>query len=975
MLGRLSQISHGTTMFAGIDPGYQLSMRRSLWLLAILLVVQLASWLAPTPHNYQGIPHYLLLHSVMEMFSVVVSMMVFSVCWNSHANKTPDSLALLAGIFFAVGCLDFSHTFSYVGMPDFISSNDSEKHLTFWLSARTLAAVGLLVVAWRSWDKVIHTPTKYWTLAGLCALTALIIWTVIYHQDWLPHWFIPGQGLTLLKKQVEYGVVCVHLLTLVVLWRKLRTRQPFDPGLLFAAVGVLAMSEVFFTMYTTMTGAYNVLGHIYKVIAYYLIYRSVVVQTIDRPYRELASAQENLELAVSASNTGLWDMAPSTGQSYMSPVLKAQLGYQDEELDNQYATWLSLLHPDDREQAVRRIEDCLSDKRDGTYESEFRLRHKDGSYRWILSRGKRQTDARTQVVRLVGSHTDITERKRETSRFQHAVEASPNAMIMVDERGTIVLANSRADRMFGYEPQSLVGGGLDMLVPESLRSTHQQLRHRFMRAPTDRAMGEGRVLFARHRDGHEFRVEIGLTPIEEQDGRYVLASVVDITDQIEAQQRIEKLINYDTLTGLPNRQLLKDRVDHALSAAMRSGNRMAVLFIDIDNFKYINDTLGHQLGDLLLVEIATRLSALVKEADTVARIGGDEFVIVLTEGGEDAVAREASRIVASISSRYDIGDQELVVTPSIGISMYPDDGVDFETLLQHADTAMYRVKEEGRNDFRFFAKEMQLRTMRLLQLENAMHQALESQQFQLVYQPQFGREGRRPVGVEALLRWHHPKLGTISPAEFIPLAESNGLIIPIGTWVLRTAVAQMKAWLDAGLPPMVMAVNLSAAQFRHANLPALVTQILEDAELPPEYLELELTESVAMQDPMKVIRVMDDLHQRGVRMSIDDFGTGYSSLSYLKKFRVYKLKIDQSFVRDIATDADDRAIVTAIIQLARSLGFITIAEGVETQAQCDFLLAQGCDEFQGYLFSKPVPPEQVVSLIAQSASAPSPETH
>jgi EAL domain-containing protein (putative c-di-GMP-specific phosphodiesterase class I) len=301
--------------------------------------------------------------------------------------------------------------------------------------------------------------------------------------------------------------------------------------------------------------------------------------------------------------------------------------------------------------------------------------------------------------------------------------------------------------------------------------------------------------------------------------------------------------------------------------------------------------------------------------------------------------------------------------------MYPEDGTAFEELYQHADTAMYKAKQDGRNGFRFYSAEMQSHTQRTLALEGAMRQALELGQFDLDYQPQLSVDGCTVVGVEALLRWKHPELGMVSPGEFIPLAESNGLIIPIGTWVLRKAARQLRAWLDAGLPPMVMAVNLSAVQFRHTNLPALVTEILRDEQLAPEYLELELTESVTMADPQGAIDVMDDLHDRGIRMSIDDFGTGYSSLSYLKKFKVYKLKIDQSFVRDIATDGDDRAIVAAIVQMAHSMGFVTIAEGVETPAQQSFLSEQGCDEVQGYLFSKPLPADDVVDFIRKSAGA------
>ncbi|MBH8611913.1 bifunctional diguanylate cyclase/phosphodiesterase [Pseudomonas mohnii] len=365
----------------------------------------------------------------------------------------------------------------------------------------------------------------------------------------------------------------------------------------------------------------------------------------------------------------------------------------------------------------------------------------------------------------------------------------------------------------------------------------------------------------------------------------------------------------------------------------------------------------------MLIEVGKRLTAVVRESDTVARIGGDEFVIVLADADTRGTATVATKLLESVSQPYQIGIHTLTATSSIGIAMYPENGAEYSVLYQHADTAMYRAKHEGRNGYRFFTEEMRTHIKRMLALESAMSQALEQAQFYLHYQPQLSIDGHRVVGVEALLRWHHPVLGHISPAEFIPLAESNGQINPIGAWVLRTAVRQLRSWMDAGMPPVVMAVNLSVVQFQNPDLPTLISEILSEEQLPPEYLELELTESVAMGEPQRAIEIMDNLHSRGVRMSIDDFGTGYSSLSYLKKFKIYKLKIDQSFVRDIAIDADDRAIVKTIVQMAHSVGLITIAEGVETSAQWEFLNQNGCDEVQGYLFSRPLPTDQIPELV------------
>ncbi len=450
-----------------------------------------------------------------------------------------------------------------------------------------------------------------------------------------------------------------------------------------------------------------------------------------------------------------------------------------------------------------------------------------------------------------------------------------------------------------------------------------------------------------------------ITRVQIEEGkRLLLFMVQDITAYRKADERVQWLAHFDVLTGLPNRALLADRINFALSMAQRNRTPLAILLLDLDHFKNINDTLGHHIGDLLLIEVAKRLKSAVREQDTVSRQGGDEFVLVLPDTDADGAACLAEKLLAIITQRYQVEQYELVITPSIGIAMYPGDGEDAESLFKCADVAMFRAKRDGRNNFRFFTQEMQSHSSRNLQLENALRDALEREQLQLHYQPQVSLQDGRIIGAEALLRWQHPELGAVSPAEFIPVAEASGQIVQIGEWVLRTAVCQLKSWMDRDIAPMIIAVNLSSVQFRHAHLPELVTQILEEAKLPAQYLELELTEGVAMDDPLGAIAVMDNLFERGIRMSIDDFGTGYSSLSYLKRFQVYKLKIDQSFVRDITEDPDDKAIVGAIISLASSLGMQTIAEGVETPDQLAFLREKGCDEVQGYYFSRPLPSDQ-----------------
>ncbi|MDR2323817.1 MAG: EAL domain-containing protein [Acidovorax sp.] len=439
----------------------------------------------------------------------------------------------------------------------------------------------------------------------------------------------------------------------------------------------------------------------------------------------------------------------------------------------------------------------------------------------------------------------------------------------------------------------------------------------------------------------------------------------EVQDRLQDQERIYWLAHYDPLTGLPNRTLLAQRSAAAIQTASDNSSPLAVIFLDLDHFKHVNDSLGHKVGDALLVEIGKRLRSAVRERDTVARLGGDEFVLLLPGANAQGAARVAEKLQQAALQPYQIERHELTIAPSMGIALHPRDGTDFDTLTQAADVAMYHAKLDGRNTFRFYTPEMQAKSLRALQLENALRRALERNQFQLHYQPQVCLHTGHIHSAEALLRWQHPELGFISPAEFIPVAEDSGQILQIGEWVLRTAVEQLKHWRGKGLGKIKVAVNLSAIQFHQPQLPEMVNRILTESGISPDLLELELTEGVAVQDPRTATVTMDRLNAHGIRLSMDDFGTGYSSLSQLKRFQIYKLKIDQSFIRDIDHDSNDRAIVSAIIRMAQALGMRTTAEGVETQEQLDFLRTQGCDEAQGYHFSRPLAASDFASFLQQ----------
>ena len=542
------------------------------------------------------------------------------------------------------------------------------------------------------------------------------------------------------------------------------------------------------------------------------------------------------------------------------------------------------------------------------------------------------------------------------------IETEPECVKVVGQGGELLEMNAAGLAMFEVDSiENVRGRSLSTFLLPEHRQHFNDLHKRVMRGES--GMLEFEII---GRNGTRRWLETHAAPMRDADGQAIslLGISRDVTERRRSEERIHYLANYDALTGLPNRNLLADHLQYAISLAKRSNGQLAVIFIDLDRFKEINDTLGHSVGDAFLIEVGKRLKAVLRESDTLSRLGGDEFILVLPDTDAQGAANIVDSLLEAVAQPYQVEHYALIVTASIGIAIYPNDGEDPETLLRSADTAMYRAKEDGRSGYRYFTAEMQVAATRHMQLVNAMRRALEENQFHLHFQPQFSLENDQIIGVEALLRWQHPELGAISPMEFIPVSEDCGLILPIGEWVIRTAVHQLKQWLERGYPPMIMAVNLSAVQFRHRSLPSLVTNILADAGLPADLLELELTESVAMHDPKGAIAVMDNLHDRGIRMSIDDFGTGYSSLNYLKKFRVYKLKIDQSFIRDISTDSEDRAIVAAIISMSRSLGLKTIAEGVETVEQLAFLREQGCDEAQGYYFSKPLPIAKMDALLA-----------
>ncbi|UMR32200.1 EAL domain-containing protein [Massilia sp. MB5] len=547
---------------------------------------------------------------------------------------------------------------------------------------------------------------------------------------------------------------------------------------------------------------------------------------------------------------------------------------------------------------------------------------------------------------------DSTARLQEReARLQAILDKAADAILTLASDGRLVSANAAAGRLFGYPAELMQGLELERLLP--LDEGHSAAT--LLRAIAGGASHEHQASGWRS-DGSSFPLAISVSEVELPDETLFVAILHDLTEQHRAQERIYRLAHHDPLTGLDNRLSLNLRLDQLLAQTRRAGGSAAVMFLDLDRFKKINDTHGHQVGDLLLVAVANRLRELMREIDTIARLGGDEFIVV-TSGTvtPEAAGAIAVRIVEALSQPYSLQGLTVHSGASVGLAMFPSDGDDGGTLLRHADTAMYAAKTQGRGNFQFFSPAMNRATHERLLLENRLWQGLEQQEFELYLQAQIDLSSRHVIGAEALLRWHHPELGMVAPDRFIPIAEESGLILALGDWVLQEAVGLLQRWRSAGLGHLRLAVNLSARQCHGGGLLPLLDRLLADSGIDPALLELEITESAAMQDPERSRELLRELRARGIKVAIDDFGTGYSSLSYLKLFEIDRIKIDRGFVKDIESDPNDAVIVAATIALAHSLGLEVIAEGVETEAQSDFLRNKRCDEAQGYLFARPLP--------------------
>ncbi|MFD2365141.1 putative bifunctional diguanylate cyclase/phosphodiesterase [Pseudoduganella sp. GCM10020061] len=677
--------------------------------------------------------------------------------------------------------------------------------------------------------------------------------------------------------------------------------------------------------------------------------------------------QERLERVLYGSNDGWWDTNVQTGERYYSQRWYEMLGYRRGELETGPDLWLSLVHPDEQQQLRERFRRDLEGDASAD-QFELRMRHKDGHYIPMLARFSILRDAEGRAVTVSGTNTDLTQHKAAQQRLLQAgavFDTTREGIIVTAPDGEIQMVNRGFTAITGYPEHEVLGKEPSLLSSGRHGAAFYDEMWRSL-ATTGYWRGE---IWNRRRNGQVYPDFLSISALRDEAGRILnyVGVYADMSGIRDAEERLDFVAHHDPLTRLPNRRMMTAQIGHLLHTAQREHLSFAVLQLDLDRFKDINESYGHALGDELLVQVADTLRHCVRQCDTVARPGGDEFWVVLEKiGQEEDAARVANDMIERLGKEWTLSNGARVRTGvSIGISLYPQHGNSTSDLLQHADAAMNLAKNEGRNCFRYFSEHLTRTARERIELETELHQAIPRGELCVHFQPQVNIASGSITGAEALVRWQHPLRGMIPPGSFIPIAETSHLICEVGQWVLNETCRQGRAWLDSGMPELTLAVNVSPRQFNTAGFTARVRQVLEETGFPAHCLELELTESALMERGERAIANLAGLRELGVRLAIDDFGTGYSSLAYLKNFPLDVLKIDRSFVKDIPQHQDDMAIASAIIDMAHTLGFRVLAEGVETSEQLEFLERQGCDCYQGFYKGKPVPAEEFLQMYSE----------
>ncbi|GAB6172805.1 hypothetical protein JCM15765_22830 [Paradesulfitobacterium aromaticivorans] len=925
---------------------------------------------------------YLPFRTTVETLAVIIFISVFAVGWWNPEHAQAKGLVRLAVGFLLVGLLDLGHLLSYPGMPDFFTVNSPDKSIAFWLAARGLESALLLGFALtnvrRAHSRKEHpvSRTAILTVGIVCGLAVYII---ILGFPWvLPKFYVNGHQ-TATKVRVEYLIIGLLVLAIMAYHVRLRNRRLKRPLAVFRSdeadflliLFFAILSEWTFTQYNATTGLADAMGHVYKALDVLLIYRYVFIRSIREPYDRLHKVQRALQqseqkyfVMVNALNEAILLISSAGEILEVNHVACDLTGYTREEL---LGRPLVFLFDPEQTSNPSDFEDWL--RQEGALPFETQSLRRDGEVIPVEVRARHVEDYAGDAFLL--TVTDLRERRearKQKERAQAVFDNAVEGIMVLDAEGVIETVNSAFTEITGYRPDEVIGS-----KPERLLLTDSDLLHDgyaeiiISVQTTGKWRGE---IWCRRKDGASYPLWATITGLKAHEGRIQHYSVIfsDLSKQEELEKRLRHQITHDLITGLPNRFYYLERVKLLLERYERRSTGYAVLAFNVKGMKEINVLCGLAGGDQVLKELADRLTTLLSERDVLGRWEGDEFILWLPKvASPEHIVPVLQKVQEAMSLPFQAGGRVIWVELAIGIALSQTDEHEVEDLIKAAEFAMDEARKKPGTAYHFYQPGMQEKVLERLTWENRLRSALERKEFVVYYQPQVHLKTGTLVGLEALVRWQHPELGLISPAQFIPVAEESELIIPLGEEVLRQACAQATTWLRQGVPLFHLAVNVSAKQFQHPEFVETVRRIVQETELPPDILVLEITESTAMQDVEFTRATINRLKKEGISFALDDFGTGYSSLNYLKQFPVEWLKIDRGFIQDILTHAEDAAIVEAIVQLAQGLHLKLIAEGVEQADQMTLLGVLGCDIIQGYLFSPPLPADGVQVFFNQTA--------
>ncbi|MCL7751421.1 EAL domain-containing protein [Guyparkeria hydrothermalis] len=926
--------------------------------------------------------NFLLFHVLSELLRIVILGGVFVLAWHTRAWTHNGFLLTVGMAAFWIAGLELLHTLTYKGMGLTALGgvlDDPDLPTQLWVGFRLLEAVAFLLAALLARS----TVQPLLLFGGFGLATAALLGSILIGV--FPTSFVEGDGLTRFKVVAEYTTIGLFALAIVLL---LRQRAHFDPGVHIALVASLLfaiLTSLAFTRYGSVFDMANEVGHYLLLISAYLVYRALLATGLVAPFALLFHTQKQHEAELEAlveERTARLVESQSLNHTFIehspavifltdlegrytlvNPAFETLIGRSREAIIGQ--TVFDLMPT---ETAAEFDRNNRAARRSGKPTIHSETLDLDDAFHLFETVHFPLFDNDGQLVGSGGIATEVTEHRKSEARYELMIRTSMDAVVLIGDDGQLIEVNEAACELTGYDCDELLGMDVSALDTAGRTEIARQMEH-------IRGMGAARFERQwRRKDGTVRDIEVSVNVLSEgRRGNVYFSFIRDITERKATMERIEHMAHYDALTELPNRALFEQLAPTALGRTRVRGRARLLFYLDLDNFKDINDSLGHLAGDELLREMARRLWEFPADDRVICRFGGDEFLMLVEVNHDLDIASYAHRLRNALGQPLVVEEHQIVATASIGVTSFPADGEDLPALLRNADMALHAAKDDGRNTHRVFTPAMREHATERIMLISKLRSALANDEFELNFQPQIDLASGRIVGAEALLRWNQPELGRVPPGRFIPLAEESGLIIDIGAWVIEQAIATAAAWRSRGLGDIVMAINISALQFRHGNLARDITNALTRARLPGANLEVELTESTLIDDTDRLEETIALLKRRDVKLAIDDFGTGYSGLTYLRRFAVDRLKVDQSFVRDIG-QGDSAALVTAVIQMAHSLGLTVIAEGVETQTQSDQLLGLRCDQAQGYRFGRPMTAAAFESLLIDQANAP-PTTH